>query len=817
MYKFTKKAQKIIETSKQIAKTYKTDYITTGHLLVATFAVGHSFASTTLEEKGLTTEKINTKVKEFLSIESENQFITKVDNSVYTPRVVHIFNEALQTGTNLISTEHILIGILSDSNSIAYQTLMALNVDPILLVNEAKELLEEANSHINKRPWESVFSKPDDNSNQTSTLTRFSRDFTSYAKENRFDPTIGRNTEIKRIIQIMSRRTKNNPILIGEPGVGKTAIVEGLAQKIIQGDVPDILKEKRIVSLDLSSMVAGSKHRGDFEERMKQIIDELEQNTNIILFLDEMHTLIGAGGAEGSMDASNMLKPALSRGHIQVVGATTIEEYRKHIEANGALERRFQPVKIEEPTEAQAIEILYGLRKKYEDHHSIHITDKAIEASVTLSARYINDRFLPDKAIDLLDESASNISLKKFTSPRVIRQIEQQIENLKKEKEIAIVAGEFNNAKKINDQQYDLELQLITEKNNWISDSNKPQVIAVNEEEIAQIVTSWTGIPIKKLQLEEQNQLVNLEDLLHNRIKGQRQAVASIARAIRRSRVGIKDPKRPVGSFLFLGPTGVGKTELSKALANVLFGTDDAILRLDMSEYMEKNSINKLIGPPPGYVGYDQGNHFTEKVRRKPYSIILFDEIEKAHPDIFNLLLQVLDDGVLTDSQGRKINFKNTVIIMTSNAGANSILNVDENTDYDQLKETVMTTIQTMFAPEFLNRIDDIIVFHSLSKSEIKDIARSMIKQVQTRVKATSNMILEITENAMDTIAALGYDVTYGARPLRRVIQTQIEDKLAEEVLKGNLSSDSHVVVDTTNVDTKNQIFYIKEKRHDNS
>ncbi|MCL1935586.1 MAG: ATP-dependent Clp protease ATP-binding subunit [Defluviitaleaceae bacterium] len=797
MYKFTKKCNEIIEKSKLISKDYSYNHISTWHILISILSISNSLASEQLEEKGLTLEKLQNKIKELIIYEQEAENnISKIwDSNIkinFTPRTKYILEEAATIGNGIISTENLLLSLLQDEECTAVLILQSLNIDRKLILEELNELLTKINQKNNKKSSESIFKKSNVEISKTQNLDTYGKDFTSYAKENRFDPVIGRDFEIKRIIQILSRRTKNNPVLIGEPGVGKTAIVEGLSQKIIEGNVPNILKGKRIISLELSSMIAGSKHRGDFEERMQKIIEELETNEGIILFLDEIHTLIGAGSTSGgSMDAANMLKPALSRGRIQMIGATTIDEYRMHIEKNGALERRFQPVKIEEPTEQEAISILYGLKSKYENHHNLKITDGAIEAAVKFSARYINDRYLPDKAIDLLDESSSNISLRKFTAPTTIKNLEENIETIKELKEYLVSNEAYNIAREIIKRNEELINELEMENKKW-KIKNETEDIVVDEEEIAKIVTSWTGIPIKKLEEEEQSRLINLEKLLHERIKGQDEAIKSISKAIRRSRVGIKDPKRAIGSFLFLGSTGVGKTELCKTLANVLFGTDEAILRIDMSEYMERNSINKLIGPPPGYIGYDDGGHFTEKVRLKPYSIVLFDEIEKAHKDIFNLLLQILDDGNITDSHGRKINFKNTVIIMTSNAGMSELKNKKD-------KSIILEDIKNTFAPEFLNRIDDIIIFNTLTQNEIKQIAIGMIEQVRLRVKATNNINFDISDNALFQISNMGYDEKYGARPLRRTIQNNIEDKIAEELLKGSIGDNSNVLIDFKN------------------
>ena len=637
----------------------------------------------------------------------------------------------------------------------------------------------------------------------TETLDKFSRDMTALAKKNKFDPIVGRDKEIERIVQILSRRTKNNPCLVGDPGVGKTAIVEGLAQKIAEGNVPDTLKNKRIVGLDLSAMVAGSKYRGEFEERMKKAMDEVKADGNIILFVDEIHTIIGAGAAEGAIDASNILKPALSRGEIQLIGATTLEEYRKHIEKDAAFERRFQPVKVEEPDEQAAVAMLKALRDKYEMHHKVTISDDAIEAAVKLSARYVSDRFLPDKAIDLIDEAASRLRLKTFSAPDNVAEMEEKLAEMEKEKEAAIKTEEFEKAAEIKRAQDALRAQWKEAKKEW-ENNHENQAQVVTREEVAEVVSVWTGVPLQSLQEEESQRLLHLEDTLHQRVIGQSEAVKALAKAIRRGRVGLKDPNRPIGSFLFLGPTGVGKTELSKALAEALFGDEDAMIRIDMSEYMEKHSVSRMVGSPPGYVGYEEGGQLSEKVRRNPYSVVLFDEIEKASPDVFNVLLQVLDDGHITDGQGRKVDFKNTVIIMTSNAGARSIVEPKrvgftsmetEEQSYQNMKKNVMEEVRHIFKPEFLNRIDDMIVFHSLTQEDILEIVKLMTRTVSKRIKENMDITVTFTDKALEKIAEEGYDKAFGARPLRRAIQSRIEDAFAEEYLMGNFKAGDKVSV----------------------
>ncbi len=638
-------------------------------------------------------------------------------------------------------------------------------------------------------------------------VDQYSRDLTAYAREGKLDPVIGRHDEIQRVIQILSRRTKNNPCLIGEPGVGKTAIAEGLAAKIVSGNVPETIKDKRVLTLDISGMVAGSKYRGEFEERIKRVISEVREDGNILLFIDEIHTIIGAGGAEGAIDASNILKPSLARGELQIIGATTIEEYRKYIEKDAALERRFQPVVVDEPSEKEAIEILKGLRSAYENHHHVQITDDALAAAVHLSARYINDRFLPDKAIDLIDEASSKVRLSTYTASPEIKELQNQIAALEDEKEAAIKDEAYERASEIKRQQKALNEQVIRLNSEWEKKRSNVQLI-VGEDEVADIVASWTKIPVKKLEEEESERLRKLESILHERVIGQEEAVTAVAKAIRRGRVGLKDPKRPIGSFLFLGPTGVGKTELSKALAEAMFGKEEAMIRVDMSEYMEKHSVSKLIGSPPGYVGYDEGGQLSEKIRRNPYSVLLFDEIEKAHPDVFNILLQVLDDGHITDSQGRRIDFKNTVIIMTSNAGAANIVAPKKlgftvgdthEADYQKMKSGVLDEIKHLFKPEFLNRIDETIVFHPLTRENVRDIAGIMLRTIQNRIREQLTIEMVISEEVQDHLAAAGFDENYGARPLRRAIQSEVEDAMAEEYLEGHVHKGDTVLLEMEN------------------
>ncbi len=801
--KFTKKAQQAIEESRKSAAELGQGYVGSEHLLIGLLRADNSVAYKALEQQNVDENDVIEKIGELIGIDS-NVIDAPAD---FTPRTKRILEkslqEALNMGTTYIGTEHLLLSLIKEEDCVATKILALLNVNGNRLYEDILSMLGEGENNGGDIPINSNSSKNRKNS-KTTTLDKFSRDFTAMAEENKFDPTVGRDKEIERVIQILSRRTKNNPCLVGDPGVGKTAIAEGLAQKIVSGDVPEILKEKRVVSLDLSSMVAGSKYRGEFEERIKKVIEEVEKAHNVILFIDELHTIIGAGGAEGAIDASNILKPSLARGEIQVIGATTLNEYRKYIEKDAALERRFQPVKVLEPSEDDAIEMLRGLRDKYEAHHNVKIKDSAIIAAVKLSNRYISDRYLPDKAIDVLDEAASKVRLKTFTAPPDIKEMEDEINVLEKEKEAAIKTEEFERAGSVKKKQDEIKERLKIAKAGWKA-KNSEVTQVVEEEDIADTVSNWTGIPVRRLQEEEGQRLKNMENILHERVIGQDEAVKALSKAIRRGRVGLKDPKRPIGSFLFLGPTGVGKTELSKALSNVLFGEDDAVIRVDMSEYMEKHSVSKIIGSPPGYVGYDEGGQLCEKIRRKPYCVILFDEIEKAHPDVFNILLQVLDDGHITDAQGRRVDFKNTVIIMTSNAGARSITSPkklgfsqsDDSgiQDYEDIKKGVMEEVKRIFRPEFLNRIDDIIVFHPLDKENVKKIAKLMFNELKTRVKSNMSIDMSITDQALEKLTETGFDPTYGARPLRRAIQSQIEDLFAENILDGKFKEGGEVIV----------------------
>ncbi|WP_330656263.1 ATP-dependent Clp protease ATP-binding subunit [Alkaliphilus flagellatus] len=794
--RFTERAQRVITLSQQVAQQLGHSYVGTEHLLLAIIKEEESIAAKALKNLGIEIESIQQIVVNAIGVGNK-----PVELLGYTPRTKKVFElsvaEARNLNHNYVGTEHLLLGLIKEGDGIASQILIQLGVN---LQNVREEVLKLLNNGgtagTNKKP--SV-----DSNKNTPTLNQFGRDLNELAREGKIDPVIGRSKEIDRVIQVLSRRTKNNPCLIGEPGVGKTAVAEGLAQKIVEGNVPELLKDKRVVTLDLASMVAGAKYRGEFEDRLKKVMEELRTATNVILFIDEMHTIIGAGAAEGAIDAANILKPALARGEIQVIGATTLDEYRKHIEKDAALERRFQPITVDEPTVEDTIKILEGLRDKYEAHHGVKITDEALKAAAELSARYITDRFLPDKAIDLIDEAASKVRIFTVTTPPDLKDLEEKIEQLSKEKEEAISVQDFERAAKIRDEEKKTNQELEERKNTW---RNKDKEATVSVEEIANIVSDWTGVPVNKLQQEESQKLLNMEEILHKRVIGQQEAVKSVARAIRRARVGLKDPKRPIGSFIFLGPTGVGKTELSKALAESMFGDEDAMIRIDMSEYMEKHTVSRLIGSPPGYVGFDEGGQLTEKVRRKPYSVILFDEVEKAHPDVFNILLQILDDGRLTDAQGRTVDFKNTVVIMTSNVGAHTIrkqktlgFTVSEDdlakNEYEKMKENIMEELRRTFRPEFLNRIDDIIVFHALEREHIGEIVDLMLEDLRKRLEDL-NINLEISNEAKVFIADKGFDAQFGARPLKRAIQKMVEDKLSEELLKGTIKSGSDVLVD---------------------
>ncbi len=800
MSRFTDKAQEAINLSREIAIELGHNYIGTEHLLLGLIKQADGVAGRTLIRQGITYDVVYDKIKELIAVNP----VQIQEPAGMTPRVRRVLEmsgqEAARMNTTMIGTEHVLIALLRESDSMATRLIELMGVSKQKIYHELLKSIGEETGNPKLTP--NVGGKTEESA--TPTLDQFSRDLTQMAKEGQFDPIIGREKEIDRIIQILSRRTKNNPCLIGEAGVGKTAITEGLAQKIISGNVPETIKNKRVVALDLSAMVAGSKYRGEFEERIKKAIGEIIQDGNVLLFIDEIHTIVGAGAAEGAIDASNIMKPSLARGEMQLIGATTMEEYRKYIEKDPALERRFQPVQVAEPTEEEAIEILKGIRSAYEDHHHVKITDEALEAAVKLSNRYISDRFLPDKAIDVIDEASSKVRLSTFTAPPDINEMEKQVEALDEEKEAAIKEEAYERAGEIKQRQQAIQNELNEAKLAWEAKNNMADQV-VDEEEVSGIISGWTGIPIKKLTEEEGERLKNLENVLHERVVGQEDAVIALSKAIRRGRVGLKDPKRPVGSFLFMGPTGVGKTELSKALAEALFGDESALIRVDMSEYMEKHSVSKLIGSPPGYVGYDEGGQLSEKIRRRPYCVLLFDEIEKAHPDVFNILLQVLDDGHITDAHGRRVDFKNTVIIMTSNAGARDIIapkklgfasdNSEEKT-YEDMKKNVMAEVRKIFRPEFMNRIDEMIVFHALTKQNIREIVGILFKQLTKRMHENISITMEMTDPAVDYIVREGYEEAYGARPLKRAMQSRIEDKLAEELLDGKITSGDHVIID---------------------
>ncbi len=798
---FTQKANRALNLAVEAAQDMGHRYVGTEHVLYGLASEGSGVAAAALEQCGVSAQTIQSKI----AATNSTGVPTRLSADAFTPRTKRVLQTAAyisaKIGQSYVGTEHLLLALISDRDSYAVSFLRELGVSPNHLAELIQNSMAQGGDNI-PEGMSGGFSGSQDNK-EGSALDKFGRDLTKAAKNGEIDPVIGREKEIERVIQILSRRTKNNPVLIGEPGVGKTAVAEGLALEIANGTVPDILRDKRVVALDLTGMVAGAKYRGDFEERIKAAIDEVKNSKDVILFIDELHTIIGAGAAEGSADAANILKPSLARGDFQVIGATTLNEYRKYIEKDAALERRFQPVKVGEPTVDQAIEILRGLRDRYEAHHKVKITDEAIEAAVKLSSRYIADRYLPDKAIDLIDEGASKVRLKALTSPDNVKELETQIEDYEKEKASAIDEQDFERAAKLRDEQNELKEKLETAKKNW-QQSQKDNCGCVDAQVIARIVSDWTGVPVVQLTKEESERLLNMEQVLHERVVGQDEAVSSIAKAIRRGRVGLKDPKRPVGSFIFLGPTGVGKTELCKALAQAMFGDENAMLRLDMSEYMEKHTVSKLIGSPPGYVGFDEGGQLTEKVRRKPYSVVLFDEIEKAHPDVFNMLLQILEDGRLTDSQGRTVDFKNTVIIMTSNVGARLITDKqkalgfkggDDKTEDRDIKSLVLNELKNVFRPEFLNRVDDIIVFSKLTQDEIRQIASKMLGTLSKRLEGI-DITISFTDEAVTAIADKGFDDSYGARPLRRAIQSEIEDKLSEKILDGEIEKGSAVVCD---------------------
>ena len=809
--RFTKKAQEALDHAAETAAMLGHGYIGSEHLLIGLIQAEDSLASTVLLNNDVTAEKIINLVYQLIA--PDNQVGVK-EPSGYTPRVRRILEnsakEAARFHADSIGTEHLLIAIIKETESVAARLLNTLGVAiKKLYVDTLAAMGEDANSYRedfqNGRPR---------GKKSTQTLDQYSRDLTELARNGKLDPVIGRSEEIQRVIQILSRRTKNNPCLIGEPGVGKTAIAEGLAARIVEGDVPETIKGKRLLTLDLSGMVAGSKYRGEFEERIKRVINEVKADGNVLLFLDELHTIIGAGGAEGAIDASNILKPSLARGEIQLIGATTLEEYRKYIEKDAALERRFQPITVEEPDEKQCEEILKGLRERYETHHHVQITDDALQAAVSLSARYISDRFLPDKAIDVIDEACAKVSLSGFKTPEHIYELEKVLGNYEAKMEEAILAGDLVEASRIRAEKEDAQKKIMQTKKRFQKKQagRKP---LVTEEEVAAVVSDWTKIPVQKLQESEGARLQKLEQTLHKRVVGQEEAVTAVAKAVRRGRVGLKDPKRPIGSFLFLGPTGVGKTELSKALSEALFHDENAMIRVDMSEYMEQHSVAKMIGSPPGYVGHEEGGQLSEQVRRHPYSVILFDEIEKAHPDVFNILLQVLDDGHITDSQGRKVDFRNTVIIMTSNAGAQAIIDPkrlgfgnkeNQEEDYKRMKMNVMNEIKLVFRPEFLNRIDEILVFHPLGEPELKKITGMMCQEVVKRAKEQLDIHLTVRDSVKKLIMEKGTDKKYGARPLRRAVQSELEDSLAEAILSGEIKRGQEVVAGVSKKEIKFEV-----------
>lgn len=801
MERYTPQAQEALGLAVGVAETLNHGYVGTEHLLIGLLQEGTGVAAKVLEENGVEEDRVIELVSQLIA---PNPTVQTADRTAYTPRARRViensYREAVRFKAAQIGTEHILIAMLREGDCVASRLLntIGVNIQKLYI-----DLLAAMGEDAPAAKDDLQGARAGKRGNATPTLDSYSRNLTQLATAGKLDPVIGREQEIQRVIQILSRRTKNNPCLIGEPGVGKTAVVEGLAQMIASGDVPETIADKRVVTLDLSGMVAGSKYRGEFEERIKKVISEVVESGDVLLFIDEIHTIIGAGGAEGALDASNILKPSLARGEIQLIGATTINEYRKYIEKDSALERRFQPVTVDEPTEEESVAILKGLRSRYEEHHKVEITDNALEAAVKLSSRYINDRFLPDKAIDLIDEAASRVRLQNYTKPDKIKVYEAEIDGLEEAKEEAIKKEAYEKAGEIKKKQEKLREKIAQTMEKWQKDKESKKLI-VSDNEIADVVSGWTRIPVRKLAEEESERLRNLEGILHQRVVGQEEAVTAISKAIRRGRVGLKDPKRPIGSFLFLGPTGVGKTELSKALSEAMFGTENALIRVDMSEYMEKHSVSKMIGSPPGYVGYDEGGQLSEKVRRNPYSVILFDEIEKAHPDVFNILLQVLDDGHITDAQGRKIDFKNTIIIMTSNAGAENIISPkrlgfgmvsDAKADYTFMKDRVMDEVKRLFKPEFLNRIDEIIVFHQLTREHIKGIADIMLGTISKRCKEQLGIGLEATDSAKEHLIDKGYDDKYGARPLRRTIQNLVEDRMAEEMLDGSIKAGSLVEV----------------------
>ncbi|GIM46090.1 negative regulator of genetic competence ClpC/MecB [Collibacillus ludicampi] len=789
--RFTERAQKVLALAQEEASRLGHNGVGTEHILLGLVREGGGIAAKALMSLDLSSEKIQKEVEKIIG---RGQGTTSV--MAYTPRAKKVIelsiDEARKLGHNYVGTEHILLGLIREGEGVAARVLANLGVSLNKARQQVLQLLGGDGSDVHQDSQQAA---------NTPTLDSLARDLTQMAKDRKLDPVIGRSKEIERVIQVLSRRTKNNPVLIGEPGVGKTAIAEGLAQRIVDNEIPETLRNKRVMVLDMGTVVAGTKYRGEFEDRLKKIMDEIRQAGNIILFIDELHTLIGAGGAEGAIDASNILKPALARGELQCIGATTLDEYRKHIEKDAALERRFQPIMVDEPSVDEAIQILHGLRDRYEAHHRVKITDSALEAAVRLSDRYITDRFLPDKAIDLVDEAASRVRLRTHTQPPNLKDLEEKLEEVRSEKEAAVQSQEFEKAASLRDKEQKLREELESRKMEWQQKQMKKDSV-VTEEDIADIVSQWTGIPVKKLAEEESERLLKMEEILHQRVIGQEEAVRAVARAIRRARAGLKDPKRPIGSFIFLGPTGVGKTELARALAEALFGDENAMIRVDMSEYTERHTTARLIGAPPGYVGYEEGGQLTEKVRRKPYSVVLLDEIEKAHPEVFNILLQVLDDGRLTDGKGRTVDFRNTVIIMTSNVGAQTIkkggalgFTVNREAEYTNMKDKVMDELKKQFRPEFLNRIDEVIVFHSLAEEHIKQIVDLMSEDLRKRLKE-QDIHFVLSHEAKAFLAKEGFDPQYGARPLKRAIQRHIEDQLSEALLAGTIKRGDRVYID---------------------
>ncbi len=798
--RFTERAQKVLFLARDEARRLGHPAVGTEHLLLGLLREGDGIAARALQALGVNLNKVRREVEKIV-VPGDLKSGEEIGLTPRAKKVLELAQEeGRKQGVSYVGTEHILLGLIREGEGVAARVLAN---QGLTLEKLRREVLMQLGG-IGPMPQGHPQAGSARRASQTQTMDELGRDLTQLAREGKLDPVIGRDQEIQRVIQILSRRTKNNPCLIGEPGVGKTAVVEGLAQRIVENKVPEILADKRVVTLDMSAVVAGTKYRGEFEERLKKVIDEIRNAGNVILFIDEVHTLVGAGAAEGAIDAANILKPALARGELQCIGATTLDEYRKNIEKDAALERRFQPVMVGEPTIEESIEILKGLRDRYEAHHRVKITDSALKAAVKLSSRYITDRYLPDKAIDLMDEAASRVRLKAYTAPPDVKELEEKIEVLKKEKEAAVVNQEFEKAASLRDEEQKLQEELARIKENWVQRKELDQSI-VTEDDIADIVSSWTGIPVNKLQEEESERLLHLEETLHQRVIGQDDAVKAVSRAVRRARAGLKDPKRPIGSFIFLGPTGVGKTELARALAEALFGDEEAMIRFDMSEYMEKHTVSRLLGAPPGYVGYEEAGQLTEMVRRNPYSVVLFDEIEKAHPDIFHVLLQVMEDGRLTDAQGRTVDFRNTVIIMTSNVGANLIRHEQrlgfkagerkDAMDYEAMKERVTEELRRTFRPEFLNRVDEIIVFHPLEEEHMKEIVELMLKNISKRI-AEFGLHLEFTQEAKEFLVKEGYDPVFGARPLRRVIQRMVEDELSEELLAGKFKSGDQILVD---------------------